>query len=1202
MRKAMIWVCFFQLILAGAAWPQANRATITGTVTDSSGAPMAGIEVVVKNLGTSVLTTASTNEDGIYSIPNLFPGPYSVEFRKDGFKAVKYPSVTLESTQVAQLNASLQVGAVTENIMVTADAPVLDHENAAIGTNMKGDVVTDLPLSIYGGGRFAENFAVAITPGYSPISSPYGAVINGGQWFTKDYTVDGTSATASIQGDSLETGPGMESVQEVQAQTSGLDAQSGITSGGVISFNLKSGTNKFHGSAFAYGHNELLDANTWRNNLNGLRKTKARAWDYGGSLGGPIIKQKTFFFGTFERYVQHDFTLNGGGGATVPTAAMLGGDFNALLGAVLCKQTDGSYTPRCDTTQGDTPVNIKNNAGQTLPLQQGMIFDPQTGNQFTSNAIPSNRFSSVAQKIIPLFQKYYTPNGGIKNNNFLPSQNVPVQTPNEAVVKLDHNLTTNDRLSGSWIYNHRPTLKNDSGGIWSAGSLDGGPLSEVRNQLIRSHQWRVSESHVFSPNVLNVFNATYNWYWNGSVPASTGTNWNSQLGFGNTGADNFPAIGFGNAVNGISTTNIGNTWQGYYTAGTLILGDSVTWTHGRHSFTYGGNFRAYEINGHDGSGAISFNFNNNPTGVPAAGYNDQVGFGFASFLLGNVQNASETTPSDLYGRRKAISLFAQDSWKLTPKLTVNLGLRWMYTGRFHEKYGHWANYDLTAIDPTTGLPGTLVFAKNGSDSFEKKEYWTDFGPQLGIAYSPWQKWVFRGGFSMLYVPLGTPYFHGVPFGFAPGFKGNNSVNAPFDWDSGYPGVFKPGSKNVDVTQLFSPGVVSISPHALTGAFTNNINAGVQYQVTPTMRVEAAYVGSRGHHLPDQSLAFNEPSAKQFFGFINQGIPYNPYSFDLCSPADAAKFGIKYPYPGFCGSLYAAIAPFPQLANAMDQNYYPQLFYVGLPLAKTYYDSMIVDVVKRAGSGLTMDLSYTLSRTEGDTYTAFQENFSDYTPVQDLSNLNEAAHTLTNYDQKHVVKGFVSYELPFGRGRRWLSGHGRVANAFVGGWTVAGIVLYASGQPFNAGVSNPYYAGWDQIYPNYNLSGFNGPIFQASQYVQQPRNSPKPQTTYYYLPSSVATAPANGQLGTGPLRISALRCPGISNENASVLKYFSMGSDGQYKLSIRGEFYNLFNRHTYGIEGCGGTISRIVTGNPGLGQITGVNSSPRTGQFAVRFTF
>ena len=1208
MRKLCLMVCLIQFLSAGAVLAQSNRATITGTVTDSSGAVVPGVTVSATDVATGVVTTAVTTSGGIYAVLNLVPGKYSVEFRKDGFKTLHEPDITLESTQVAQLNASLEVGAVTQAVTVTGEAPiVLDKETASIGTNMNGQTVTDLPLSIYGGGRFVENFAIAITPGYSPISSTYEAVVNGNQGFTKDFTVDGTSATATIQGDSIEIGPNMEAVEELQATTTGLDVKSAITNGGVIAFNLKSGTDKFHGSAFGYGHNELLDANTWDNgwtpdpNVPGstsTRKSKARAWDYGGSLGGPIRKHKTFFFGTFERYTQVDFTP-GGFSQTVPTTAFLNGDFSALLGPNLCSDPVNNGAGVCGTADGTTgtfsnPISVKNDAGQTVALQEGMIFDPATSNQFTGNMIPTTSFSSVSKKIIPLFQKYAPENSSLSNNNRLPAQNSPSQTPNQAVVKLDHNLTTNDRLSGSWIYDHRPRTLIDSGGIWENGSTDGGPLSASRIQLVYSDEFRASESHTFTPNVVNVFNATYNWYWNGSEPTSLSTNWPQQLGFGNTGASNFPVINFDNAVNGIGETYIGNHWSGNYIGDTLILGDDVTWTKGRHAFTFGGNFRAYQIESHAASGTLNFNFQNATTGAPTQPYNQFVGFGFASFLLGDVHTAGEATPFNLYGRRKAMSLYAEDSYKVTPKLTLSLGLRWDATFRLHEKYGYWANFNLTAIDPTLGIPGTLQFASGGSDSFERSEDWRNFGPQVGLAYSPWQRWVFRGSFGITYVPIGTQYYNGIPYGFAPGFQGTNNATTPFQWDSGYPGVFQPGSKNVDVTQLFT--VVSIDPHALRAGYTDNINVGAQYEITPSMRVEAAYIGNRGHRLPDESLAYNEPSANTFFNLINKG--YSPYGNFVCSPADAATYGIKYPYPGFCATVFAAVAPWPQLAATMDNFFYDQLFFVGLPLAQTYYDSMVIDLTKRYASGLTMDLNYTLSRQEGDTYTAFQETYGDYTTVQNLANLGEAAQTLTNYDQTHIVKGFVSYDLPFGNHQRWLGDKGRIANAFFGGWTLAGLVLYTSGQPFDVSVPNPYYPAWGNIYPDYNLTGFRGPVFH--EFTVPTAANPNPSTNFY-MPANIASAPPYGQLGTGPLRTGDLRCPGFANENASILKRFRMGSDGQYSLQARVEFYNIFNRHSFSINGCGGGSSQIGSSN--FGEVVGAAAaSPRTGQFALRFEF
>jgi len=1195
------------LLLAGTSFAQDNRAIIKGTVTDPSGAVITGVNVTARNLDTNVETAAVSNEDGIYVVQNLPPGTYSLSFTKTGFKELVQPSITLISTQVAGINVALQVGSASENVTVTSEAPVLDSESVAIGTNMNGKVVTDLPLDIYGGGRFVEDFAVALTPGYSPVSSPYGAVINGAQWFAKDFTIDGTSGTASIRGNSMETGPSMEAVQELQAQTSGLDSESAITSGGVMSFTLKSGSNQFHGSAFGYGHNEFLDANTWTNDFNGLPKDKARAWDYGGSVGGPILKNKLFFFGTFERYTQDNFTLGGYSGF-VPTADMLNGNFGALLGSQLCLQQDGSYSSDC-TAAGASAVMVQNKAGQSVPLQAGMIFDPTTCDtngqnckQFTNNVIDTP-ISSMAQKINAIYQKGYAPEStSLTSNNRNVQSNSPSQTPNQAVVKLDYDLSPKDRLSGSWIYNHRPRTLVDSGGIWQQGSTDGGPLSAARVQKVFSDQYRLSESHTFTPNLLNLFNLTYNWYKQSDNPAAA-SDWNNQLGFGSTGASNFPSISFGGSINGYGVTYIGNSFQGSSSGATILTGDTVTWNHGRHSFSFGGDFRDYQVNSHKGSGALSFNFNPNTTD---GGFTSVAGFGFATYLLGDVSTASQSTPFDLYGRRKAMTLFAQDSYKITPKLTLTAGLRWQYAWRYHEKYGHWANFDLNQIDPTYGFPGLLTFATGGGDSFEKKEYWDGFGPQIGIAYAPVPKWVIRGSFSLALLPPGGPYFNGVPNGFAPGFQGINSVNTPFNWDSGYPGQFQPGDKSVDPSSLFP--LVSVDPHALMPAFTDTINVGVQYELTPTTRIEVSYVGNRGHHLPDTALAWNEPSGSTFLNTVNANPGMNPYSnYIYCTTPGSAVTadlggnpisGITCPYANFYGPALATIAPSPQAANwASSYWYYYNLNYVNLPIGQTSYDSMVVDLVKRTGRNLTMDLNYTYSRQRGDTYTAAQEYNGYYTGVQDFQNLSAAANSLTGYDLTHIIKGYATYILPFGRGQKYLSDKGGFVNALVGGWQVSGVVLYYTGQPFHIGVNNPYYPLWGNFYPNFHTTGVFGP-FSPSAYQATPNATP-----VQYFSSSVATSPISGSavsFGSAGAYDSALRCPGQANENASLLKYFSMGPDGRYQLSLRVEFYNLFNRHYYSILGCGGSSTNVGDGN--FAQVTGVMDSPRTGQFGVRFTF
>jgi len=812
----------FLLITAGLAFVtlpcsgQANRATITGIVTDSTGAVIPGADVTAVNTGTNVPTKTVSNNDGVYVLPNLFPGPYNVTFEKSGFETVQRPGVTLHSTEDARIDAVMKVGAATTSVTVSGGAPILDMDTASVGTNMKSDVVNDLSLDINGGGRLVELFAVAVTPGYSVLSSPYGAVVNGGQWFSKDYTIDGTSGTSNIRGDSMDGGPSMEAVEEVQAQTSGLDAQSSITGGGVMAFNLKSGTNALHGSAFLYGHNELLDANTWTNDNEGVRKPKDRTWDYGFSLGGPIHKNKTFFFGTFERYQQVDWRLNGGG-ATVPTSAMLSGDFSGVLGQSLWNDAYGDVIPCTPPAcSGLTPIMVQNDAGQSLQAQVDMIYDPNTGNQFTNNKIPT--ISAVAQKVNAFYANYAPNLGGISNNERTLLANVPSQTPNWYVVKLDHVLGEQDHLTGSWIYDHKPLLKDDGGGVWESGSTSGGPLSNQRNQFYAQQQYRISESHTFSTNILNVVNFTDAFDNNASTPTDPG-NYNSQIGFGNTGSDNFPVISFSDNQAGISETYIGNTWQGDIAGSVSTTGDTLTWTKGRHNLSFGGDFIAHDINYRSGRGAYAFNFSYLNTAGPGYPYD---GFAFATYELGQVNNASQTVAYNLYGRQKNIDLFAQDSYKITPKLTLNPGLRWTYNTRFHEKNGNWANFDPTVVDPQltsvygAALPGSLVFANGGSDSFDKYEYPNNYGPTLGIAYQLLPNVVIHASYGLIFNPVGITFFGGVPDSFSPQL-GSNSANS-FDWDNpsgggNYPGVVKKASLATDPSTML-PFPVETDPHSL----------------------------------------------------------------------------------------------------------------------------------------------------------------------------------------------------------------------------------------------------------------------------------------------------------------------------------------------------------------------------------------------------
>ena len=680
-------------------------------------------------------------------------------------------------------------------------------------------------------------------------------------------------------------------------------------------------------------------------------------------------------------------------------------------------------------------------------------------------------------------------------------------------------------------------------------------------------------------------NFTYNFDYNASIPTSP-ADWNQQLGFPSTGATTFPLISFSDSnAYGHTETFLGNSWQGGLTGAYITIGDTITWSKGRHNMSFGGAFTAHQVNSRTGSGANSFKFSYLDTAGPGYPYD---GFAFATYLLGKVNSATQSVPYNLYGRQKEIAFFAQDSYKVTPRLTVNGGLRWNYNTRLHEKNGNWANFDQTAISPIYGVPGTLVFANKGSDSFEKDEYTANFGPTLGLAFQLSPKIVFRASYGLIYNPVGVSFFNGVPNGFAPQLGSSSAGN--FSWDAPggggvYPGVVTKADVNTDPAYM-SPIPTSVDPRSLRLGYSEAFNVGYQFQLTPNTSLEVSYVGNRGHRLTDTALAWNQTTTSNFVNLVRQHPDLNGYNYWVCDATTAAGMGVPYPYPGFCAPALAALAPFPHMAAAeVTYWYYPNLFYAGLPYGQSYYDSLVVDVVKRAGRGLTMDMSYVRSRQEGNSFSAQQEYNGYYTPVQDFSNMRQSAHALTGYDLAHVVKGFASYELPFGRGQRWLASQNRLVNRFVSGWTIAGIVSYYSGQPFQIGAANPYWPLWGNIYPAFNLAEYKGPT--------------KPTLGGHYMPSTVASNPAPGVLPPSP-NSSRLRCPGGANENSSLLKNEKIGPDGRFRLSFRLDFYNLLNRHYYNIVGCGGNSASVGAANFGL--VTGVQDNPRNGQFAIRLDF
>ncbi len=1184
-QRRLLLILFVVSLLALPVFGQVDRATVNGRVTDATGGVVPGVEVVATNQDTGVQTTTVTNDLGLYTLANLPIGSYSVKFSLTGFKTTDRTGIGLVIAQVARIDVVLETGEISETVTVSANADLINKDNALVSTVMQSETITDLPLS-FAGGRSVENFAYAVTPAVE--GDNWTSYIGGGPAFSKEVLIDGISATSQIQGHIGESSPTMEAVQEFKVQTSGMSAEYGHTSGGVFNFALKSGTNDIHGSSFYYTRNEALNANTWMNNWrlsrnpNDFRSERARDRQnlYGGSLGGPVYipkiydgRNRTFIFGAYEQFNQERLQL-GDMNVTVPIPEFLEGDFSKLL---------------------TTTELGKDALGR--PIYQGAIYDPKTMRQeggkwvsdpFPGNIIPKNRFSQVSTKIVDLYKQHYTPlvPGLLTSNSARTYYNTPWFHQTQLTIKGDHQINDANKLSGSLIWIQRPRILVDAGGVWDPNDSAnvGGPFAKSRKQEVTHRGARMANNTTFTPTLINTLSVVFNRYNNPSLSTQSEGGWADQLGLGaSTGAGHFPEIGFGSSVNGVGTEAIGYNSAGYYVGNTYIVNDSVDWIVGRHNFQFGGEFWHQQINSHNGTDTLSFGFSNITTGIPGDANSNKVGFGFASFLLGEVNNASKNVTFDLYGRRNYVGLYFQDDFQVTPKLTLNMGLRWDQSGPLTEKYGRWANFNPDIVNTKYGLKGALEFLESPSDSFEGNKDWKAFAPRIGIAYQLTDKLVLRSAYGIFYSPLGIQYWNGVPYGFAPGYRGTNTVtttgNRPrFNWDSGYPDAFVAPSKDPNALPW---GVVAVHPDSLKMAYTHQYNVSVQYEFARDTLIEATYMGNQGRRLHNGAFTRNQPTRAAY-----EDSKVNPTAW-VWDAGSAAAAGVPYPYAGWSGNAGMAITPYPHVAAVT----WGPIYGVGAPLGESAYNSLQFSLTRRMSASVAANMSYNYSKATANSETAFDETWDQTGGLQDVYDLDYEADTVTSFDRAHIFKGLAAWELPFGVGRRYLSNSG-VLDAVIGGWNLTTIFKYQSGVPL--GVSpNVNYPGWNgAVYANYDPSVDLSGSFDPQKFDPAIQNDPNNQ---YFNPAAFSSpAQATHKLGNGKRRYDALRGWGYANEDIGIMKYWSFGEAA--KLQVRAEFLNVFNRHRFSNPGTG--LSNAKT----FGYVTSATGEPRNIQVGLRLNW
>ncbi len=1240
------------LFLANFAKAQTNQGQIAGNVVDTTGASIPNAQVTAKNEGTGSTYNATSTSAGSYRFPSIELGRYTVTVTSAGFRPQVSTGVEVRVGTVSSLDVTLSAGGGNETVIVAADAPSVETESSDVGGTVTTRQIVELPLALGGVGalRSPESFVFLIpgTAGPGTGNSNNGiflSKIGGGQNFGNEVLIDGASQTRSENGSSFdEEAPSVEAISEFRVTTSTPAAEFGRTTGGIENFVTKSGTNSYHGTLFDIFRNEDLDANSWFNNgfkaflqsqnnpaESGYNRGNDKQNDYGGNLGGPVViphlyngKDKTFFFFNWEQY-RH--TLGGAIVSTVPTVAQRGGDFSALLGAEKTTQVNGASVPVINPCDGTLMYN-------------GQIFDPATtrtlpdGTQcrtaFTGNAIQPARFSPAALKVL---NYYPLPQSPSLDNNYVLNTASPL-TNTTYTFRIDETLGAKDKVFVS--YSTRENFR------YSPQNLQLPPpvTPNVQTQNFLTHFVRFGWDRVLTPNLLNHANVGYNRSnsINGSIEASTGINYGSQLGIPNVMAG-FPVMNVDGYVSLSRNQNDDNIDNGYR------FNDSLSWQKGRNSLKFGVDYRhqIYSTIAHDNENG-NFHFDANQTkGARTSPYQDGTGFGGASFLLGLYDTAGFGVNVH---QGKWLSNywagFAQDDFKVSNSLVLNLGIRYDVDQPRGEAHNETSNFSPTAIDPVSGVPGALIFGVNCHCNTRWAETWKkDISPRIGFAFTPPNsngKTVFRGGYSRLFGPLQYSDFGGsMQAGYALSPSNNtNGFDSTFSLDQGFPAVtlqpdLNPGyfdNGNSAAPRNFSN---YIQPSFGRPSEINQWNLQVQQELAKDLILTVGYIGSSGAHLLSSLQNINNTSTSTFGLGDILGRPYSESSTATGTPLPYATFNTGAQY-------FQALRPFPQYdyiaTDCCIQN-----------VGHSSYEAMVVSLERRFSQGLNLQASYTWSKDITNADSALPNTNAGVNQEQDPSNSkSEKALSIQDIPNTFVVS--YIYELPFGKNKQFLNVNNSFVRSAISGFKIGAVQRYQSGQPTSFGCATGI-PGYQQCIAFDSVPGasFSSPARRSGhldpfrRYKYQYLNPGAPdrgsdpnvdsefngltstgntaysqfQTTPAFVDQNnpfnrasravvncenAATIPANCdngafQFGNIPRVTSQPRNYNYLNEDFSFLKDTPIGEGKLFTFKV--EMLNAFNRHTFATPD---TQPYDYT----FGVPTGTINTPRNMQLTARIQF
>lgn len=1147
MNTKTLFVVVF-LLLSSLCFGQVSTGSMAGTITDPGGAAIPNAKVSAKNLETGVTTQTVTSAAGLYVFGSLPVGNYEVDVQQTGFKKLVRTGLEVRVAQRVGLDMSLEVGDVQQSVEVTAEAPLLEAQDATRGQNFSNKFMNTLPL-FTGGIRNPEAF-IRYMPGVSSGTAETSISGSGGR--AKEILLDGGSATIPESGGVSFNFPASEQFGEFKLLTGTYSSEYGRFGGGVEVFITKSGTNDLHGGAFWNLRRDIFNAAGYNVNRNPANKPgfrpKERFNEAGAVIGGPVWipkvydgRNKTFWYFTYAKDLRP--ASLGFPVLTVPTAAWKDGNFA------------GSQT----------------------------IYDPSTTagttrQPFSGNLIPKSRFSKVANGVLPLLPN---PTGAGVANNYAYVNTSAVKDYHWSL-KFDHAFSNSNRVS---YY-----MSRQNQDIQNTTNFDGPIGNGLGSNSQRPENYRVNHDLVLKPTLLihSTFSFTRQQQgWDN--PAQKG--WGSKIGIpGVSGlSDAFPRVNFSGA-DGLSAWGVqdGKVSTGTQFNWTYHLTQGITYLHGKHELKMGWDWRnlrtfsnPLDLAGTNGQ----FFFNRAQTASPTA--LTTTGHAFASMLLGMTDSANmNVTPPTLIAqiRYGYTAGYIQDNWKVTPRLTLNLGMRYEVPVGWHEMNGDYSMVDINKPNPGAGgLPGTLVFAGYGAGRQNVKRFYpTDFsniGPRVGFAYRLADKTVLRGGWGVYYQTLGNGGC-GCRTGYGSGLMSyvSDGLNAALNWDSGVPrpaGFVDPPS--LSPTQ----GILSGDMDYMSSTYgkaprVHEWSLNLQHEVRNFL-LDFAYVGNRGTRL-NSSVDINQlPASRLALGSM--------LGRRISDPLVTAA-GFKKPYDAFPDNqtLAQSLRPFPQFFGVISRN---------SGQGKTWYDAFQAKLERRFGDWQLLS-SYTFSKSLAANH--YRQIFSQHFNVgaQDAYNVNDMKSYLP-FDQPHILNILSSYELPVGKGKKFLNSDNRALNFLMGGWNVSAALQYRSGVLFQVATpGNPL--GNGVLFSRLTKANqVNGTVRTGVDYgTLDPGNS---SVRFFNSGANApfASAPTY-TMGTAALYHSAFRQPMVREENISLSKRFRWAINDTRAIDFvyRADMFNLFNRTNFGVNG--------TIGNAGFGAATGPQSGPRIITMGLRLDF